>query len=137
MTKTPKFQPPSIQEAHLHGIKIDLPEVEVEKFMAYFESNGWKVGKVKMQNWHSAMGGWKFRYNERKVRDKLREQTVSPNVQLIQWRHELDRVEAEMKRTKGACWTQNNGWDDEESRLRHRDLRTRRDELLKKLNMVV
>jgi hypothetical protein len=49
---------------------------------------------------------------------------------------ELDRVEAEMKRIKGCCWTQNNGWDDEESKSRHRELRARRDELLKKLGMI-
>lgn len=131
------LRPPSIHEVHMHAIKIDLPDTEAEKFFHHYTANGWMAGKVKMQNWHSAMAGWRLRWQEREARFKKRSVEVSPNVQLIQWRHELERVEAEMKRVKGASWTQNDGWDDEGSKSRHRELRLRRDELLKKLGMSV
>lgn len=31
---------------------------QAEKFFNYYESNGWKVGKNKMVNWHSAVVNW-------------------------------------------------------------------------------
>jgi hypothetical protein len=32
--------------------------IEGMKFHAYYESNGWKVGKNKMKSWQSAATGW-------------------------------------------------------------------------------
>lgn len=60
-----RFQPPSLDEALLHGAKSGLPENEVRKFMAYYDSNGWRVSKNPMKNWHAAMAGWKTRWEER------------------------------------------------------------------------
>ena len=47
---------------------IDLfdPEVETEKFLNHFESNGWKVGgKTKMKSWQCAVNTWCLRIKEK------------------------------------------------------------------------
>lgn len=55
------FSKPSIEEIRFHALKIGLSEPESERFFHFYESNGWRVGKVSMKSWHSAMAGWKLR----------------------------------------------------------------------------
>lgn len=68
MEKKPKhgFQKPTMEEAKFHAIKIGLPVTEVEAFMNYYESNGWRVGKNPMRAWHGAMANWKKNYDEKR-----------------------------------------------------------------------
>jgi hypothetical protein len=40
------------------GLDFKLSKKEAEKFIAYYDSNGWKVGKNKMQKWKAAATGW-------------------------------------------------------------------------------
>lgn len=40
-------------------------EREANKFINHYESNGWKVGKNKMQRWKSAAAGWIIREQEK------------------------------------------------------------------------
>lgn len=37
---------------------MGYPEAEGTKFFNYYESNGWKVGKNPMKNWHAALANW-------------------------------------------------------------------------------
>jgi uncharacterized protein YdaU (DUF1376 family) len=60
------FVKPSREEMNLHAAKIGLPSTEVDAFVNYYESNGWKVGKNKMVSWKSAMSGWRTRWEERR-----------------------------------------------------------------------
>jgi hypothetical protein len=39
-------------------ISLDLAKIEAEKFVNYYESNGWKVGKNPMKNWRAAANNW-------------------------------------------------------------------------------
>ena len=58
---TGRFTPPSENEVHDYFIsKLNTTEAEKEyrAFFSYYESNGWKVGKNKMKNWHAAAAGW-------------------------------------------------------------------------------
>lgn len=52
-----RFVPPSLDEVREYcnqrGSKIDP-----EAFMAHYESNGWKIGKVGMSRWKSAIVTW-------------------------------------------------------------------------------
>lgn len=61
----PKFTPPTIEEVKLACAKIGLPEGEAEKFVAYYTSNNWMVGKNKMAKWMAALTGWRSRWQER------------------------------------------------------------------------
>jgi hypothetical protein len=50
---------------NLEAAKIGLPSIEVDKFVDYYGSNGWKVGKVGMKSWTHALSGWAARWRER------------------------------------------------------------------------
>ena len=39
-------------------ISLDLANIEAEKFVNYYESNGWKVGKNPMKSWTHAANTW-------------------------------------------------------------------------------
>jgi hypothetical protein len=59
-----RFQKPTAEELTAEAIKIGLPLPEVDKFLNYYESNGWKVGKNPMKSWPAAMKGWLSRLGE-------------------------------------------------------------------------
>lgn len=62
-----KFRPPEIEEVENFMFKINFPGIiknEAEKFMNHYTSNGWKVGKTKMQDWQATVRNWKLRRNE-------------------------------------------------------------------------
>lgn len=60
-----KFIPPTPEEVKLACAKIGLPDIEGEKFIAYYTSNNWMVGKNKMAKWMAALTGWRSRWQER------------------------------------------------------------------------
>jgi uncharacterized protein YdaU (DUF1376 family) len=60
-----RFASPSFEEVKLNGAKIGLPDAECEKFLAYYESNGWRVGKNPMRSWPAAMINWRGNWQER------------------------------------------------------------------------
>lgn len=39
-------------------INLDIAKIEAEKFVNYYESNGWKVGKNQMKSWSAAANNW-------------------------------------------------------------------------------
>ena len=53
----PVFSPPAVEEVEAycreHGCFVDAG-----KFVDYYESNGWRVGKNKMKNWKAAVRNW-------------------------------------------------------------------------------
>jgi len=52
-----RFVPPTHEEAAAYAQEKGL-NVDVERFLAYYESNGWKVGKNPMKSWQAAMVNW-------------------------------------------------------------------------------
>jgi hypothetical protein len=55
--KTTRFIPPTLDELRSY-IQLKGYNVDPEKFLAYYESNGWMVGRNKMKNWRSALVTW-------------------------------------------------------------------------------
>lgn len=57
-----RFTPPTRNEVLDHmltkHLPFDLAEVESEKFINFYESKGWLVGKAKMKNWKAAASNW-------------------------------------------------------------------------------
>lgn len=41
----------------------DITPNEADRFIAYYESNGWMVGRNKMKNWRAAVTNWHLRNN--------------------------------------------------------------------------
>ena len=65
------FQPPTREELNLEASKIGLPYVEVDKFVNFYESKGWMVGKNKMKSWRGALAGWRTRWEERRSTERV------------------------------------------------------------------
>jgi hypothetical protein len=55
-----RFSPPKVEEviAYMQDKGCQNPGVEGQRFVNHYESNGWKVGKNPMKNWHAAASGW-------------------------------------------------------------------------------
>ncbi len=58
--KKKRFAPPSILEVNEH-IKKSSYQVNGERFINFYESNGWKVGKNPMKSWKAALANWNSR----------------------------------------------------------------------------
>lgn len=58
-----RFKKPSIDEIREY-CKSKNYKVDAEKFYAYYESNGWKVGRAPMANWKMATVTWHKRQEE-------------------------------------------------------------------------
>lgn len=67
LTTAKRFVPPTIDEVreYMSSIGIFEPDKTAERFIAYYTSNGWMVGKMKMKDWKSACVTWKTRQQER------------------------------------------------------------------------
>ena len=47
-----------IREKYGSNVQDSLISDQAENFLNYYESNGWKVGKNPMKNWHCAVANW-------------------------------------------------------------------------------
>lgn len=126
---------PTLEEAKLHGAKIGLPDSQVERWFYFYESKGFKVGKTPMVSWHGAMAGWKLHWQERQAEKQQRVDQPSRNVMLIQWRHELDRVEKRMASIRGS-YSEHQSWSQPDKELFNK-MKVRKLELVKELGMVI
>lgn len=57
-SKEQKEIPPKIENVIKHFEEKGSSKDNANRFFNYYESNGWKVGKNKMVNWHSAVANW-------------------------------------------------------------------------------
>lgn len=56
--KEKRFIPPTVEEVEAY-IREKGYQVDAEKFVAYYESKGWLVGKSPMKSWKAALVTWK------------------------------------------------------------------------------
>lgn len=64
-----RFVPPTEQECAQFFLEHGGTAAGAERFMNHYGSNGWKVGKNNMVDWHKAAKGWILRDNEKKGGD--------------------------------------------------------------------
>ena len=60
-----RFIPPTVEEVEIQCAQIGLPPIEATKFVNYYESKGWVVGRSKMKLWKSALANWRENYIQR------------------------------------------------------------------------
>lgn len=60
----PRFVEPTREELDLAAAKLGMAPVEVDKFVAYYGSNGWRVGRNPMRSWQHALTRWKLTSDE-------------------------------------------------------------------------
>jgi predicted phage replisome organizer len=53
-----KFSPPSLEELETYCKENKLEYVDTQKFMNYYQSNGWRVGRNPMKDWRAAAKSW-------------------------------------------------------------------------------
>ena len=56
-TKRKRFSPPTLEEVKAYCLERGN-KVDAERFIDYYTSNGWKVGKNSMKDWKSAVKLW-------------------------------------------------------------------------------
>lgn len=61
----PKFKKPSLEDVRAEMTDRGMPEVEAEKFMDFYDSNGWKVSRAPMADWKAAVRNWVRNKQER------------------------------------------------------------------------
>lgn len=75
-TKKSGFTPPTLQEVQEYvsekGYKIDP-----ERFIDFYQSKGWYVGKNKMKDWKSAVRNWSRSQREEKTAEGRQGKTVN------------------------------------------------------------
>lgn len=123
---------PKLEEIKLRGKEIGLPDCECEKFFHYYEMIGWKVNKVPMKLWTSALTGWRNRWQERNGHAADNGMTSAERVQLNQ---ELARAQKRRETIRGA-YSGMMEWD-EGDRMEYNRLGLRVKELKLKLGITV
>ena len=56
-----RFVKPTIEEVAAYAASLHYAGFSAEQFCAYYESNGWKVGRNPMRSWKNAVTSWHFR----------------------------------------------------------------------------
>lgn len=67
------FRPPTVGEAEQYAREMGYAGFNAERFVAYYESNGWRVGRNPMKDWRATVRNWASRDGERQ------EKTVKTN----------------------------------------------------------
>lgn len=65
-----RFTPPSPQEVGAYIREKGYTRVSADEFIAFYESNGWRVGKNPMKDWKAAVRTWECRERKRPAAGK-------------------------------------------------------------------
>ena len=87
-----RFRPPTLEEVKSHILENGI-EIDAERFFAYYESNGWMVGRNKMKNWKAAIVNW--HKNEGRYGQHTTNQPTRPQKNLLP----SQRIETDAERT--------------------------------------
>ena len=87
-----RFRPPTLEEVKSYILEKGI-EIDAERFVAYYESNGWMVGRNKMKSWKSAIVTWQK--NEGRYGQNTTYQPTRPQKNLLP----SQRIETEAERT--------------------------------------
>jgi hypothetical protein len=66
-TRTKRFAKPTVDEVHAYIAEKGYT-IDAAAFCAYYESNGWMIGRNKMKSWHAACATWQAREKPKAVR---------------------------------------------------------------------
>lgn len=74
--KTTRFVKPTVEEIKAY-CEERKNSVDAEKFLNYYESNGWKVGKNPMKDWKAAVRTWEIRQKGEKKEPTMSDKPLS------------------------------------------------------------
>lgn len=91
--KRKRFTPPTLEELRSY-IREKGYTFEAETFIAYYDSNGWKIGRNPMKDWKAACRTWQQKEKERR----------KPAVQKVEPRdYDFDALEAAVYKAQSAA----------------------------------
>ena len=67
-----RFSPPSIEDVRAYCVEQGYTAVDPQRFVDYYASNGWMVGKNKMKDWKAAVRGWNSREKDKVIPQSTR-----------------------------------------------------------------
>lgn len=73
--KAPRFTPPDLADVKAYCMAQGY-EVDAERFIDFYESKGWMVGKNKMKDWRAAVRGWAKRSKEDAAHPRSMEERI-------------------------------------------------------------
>lgn len=76
------FQRPSLDELRAYFSEIGLIE-DPQRFMDYYQANGWKVGRNQMKDWKATARNWKSKRNGTTMPPRSRKQTPEDVLALV------------------------------------------------------
>ena len=91
-----RFSPPSLEQVQAY-CQERQNNVNVQKFVDYYTSNGWMVGKTKMKDWKAAVRNWEHMQTKEPPQQKKRQYTTSEEYQkpaMISQEELLKRIES-------------------------------------------
>lgn len=53
-----RFSPPTLEEVKARIVEMGYTRTDPERFINFYESKGWMVGKNKMKDWKAALANW-------------------------------------------------------------------------------
>lgn len=56
--KKTRFQKPTLEDVKAYCEEKGYEKVDPEKWISFYEANGWKVGRNPMKNWKSSLAYW-------------------------------------------------------------------------------
>ena len=68
----PRFSPPSVDDVRAYCSEQGYTAVDPQRFVDYYASNGWMVGKNKMKDWKAAVRGWNSREKDKVIPQSTR-----------------------------------------------------------------
>jgi len=91
--KRKRFTPPTLEELRSY-IREKGYTFDAETFIAYYDSNGWRIGRNPMKDWKAACRTWQQKEKERR----------KPAVQKVEPRnYDMDELEAAIYRAQSAA----------------------------------
>lgn len=75
-----RFCPPSVEDVRTYCKEQGYAAVDPQRFVDYYASNGWMVGKNKMKDWKAAVRGWNSRESEKAAPPAQKKRLPFPEV---------------------------------------------------------
>ena len=136
------FEPPTLEQLKARFKELEkpgeppVPDAQAEQFLAYYSSNGWKVGRNPMKSWEQAAVRWKLVWLERNghlLKAAARGPVKLSGPEVIVLQKELDRVLQEMRDIKNS-YSEHQNWN-QPDREAYQKLRVQRNELRERLGL--
>lgn len=90
-----RFRPPTVEDVEAYGNESGY-KINAERFVDFYASKGWKVGKNPMKDWRAAVRGWFIRDREEGHGKPAEQQATKPRKTSF---HNFDQRD-----TAGGSW---------------------------------